>query len=124
MKTAPTSDAQRLGAQGLDNLVNDAVLQRLLGVKVLVAVEVKLDLHMPGRQSAPLHHTKLPPVPCAVAALLFWQQATALPAAALPPYNPQPMLLTCRRACNLNVRYMQASRQVDVDMMRTAVTVC
>ena len=78
----PTSDAQRLGTQRLDNLVNDAVLQRLLGVKVLVAVEVKLNLHMPGRQSAPHHQTELPPIPCARAALLFWQQATALAAAA------------------------------------------
>ena len=40
------SDAQGLCTQRADYLVNDAVLQGLLCVKVLVAVEVKLDLRM------------------------------------------------------------------------------
>ena len=40
------SDAQGLCAQRADHLVNDAVLQGLLGVEVLVAVEVKLNLHI------------------------------------------------------------------------------
>ena len=37
--------AKRLRAQRPDHLVDDAVLQRLLGVEVLVPVEVELDLH-------------------------------------------------------------------------------
>lgn len=40
-----SSDTKRLCAQRLDHLVNDAIFQSLLGVKVLVAVEIKLDLH-------------------------------------------------------------------------------
>ncbi len=38
-------DAQSLRAQWPHNLIDDSILHRFLGVKILVAVEVELDLH-------------------------------------------------------------------------------
>ena len=40
-----SSYAKRLRTEWADYLVNNSILQRLLCVKVLVAIEVKLDLH-------------------------------------------------------------------------------
>jgi len=53
----PTSNAQSLCTQRAHNLVDDSILQRFLGVKVLVAVEVKLDLHnnTAGSHISPYH---------------------------------------------------------------------
>ena len=43
----PSLDAQDAGAGRLDDAVDNAVLQRFLGVKVLVAVKVVLNLRAP-----------------------------------------------------------------------------
>jgi hypothetical protein len=49
------SDAQGLCAQGPHNLINDTVLLCFFGVKILVAVEVKLDLHSTRESSDQPH---------------------------------------------------------------------
>ena len=44
-KQCNMSHAKRLRAQRADYLVDDPILHRLLSVKVLISIEVKLDLH-------------------------------------------------------------------------------
>ena len=57
------SCTQGLCTQRADDLVNDAILQGLLCVKVLVAVEVKLDLHIGNQALNPIDFLTVPSWP-------------------------------------------------------------